>query len=46
MNFKKLITNTLAVVGAVVIVDKIINAVSTKSIKAISEALMNDIYKR
>ncbi|WP_346930809.1 hypothetical protein [Clostridium sp.] len=42
MNFKKLITNTLAVVGAVVIVDKIVNAVSNKSIKTISEALMND----
>lgn len=42
MNFKKLITNTLAVVGAVVIVDRVINVISTKSTKAISEALMND----
>jgi hypothetical protein len=42
MNFKKLITNTLAVVGAVVIVDKVVNTISTKSTKAISEALMND----
>lgn len=40
MNFKKLITNTLAIVGAVVVVDKIVNAVSNKSIKSISEALM------
>jgi len=40
MNFKKLITNTLAIVGAVVVVDKIVNAVSNKSIKTISEALL------
>lgn len=42
MNFKKLITNTLAIVGAVVIVDKVVNAISNKSTKAISEALIND----
>lgn len=44
MNFKKLITNTLAIVGAVVVVDKVVNAISNKSTKAISEALINDAF--
>ena len=39
MNLKKIITNTLAVVGAVVIVDKVIELVTTKGTKAVCEAL-------
>lgn len=39
MNLKKIITNTLAVVGAVVIIDKVIEVVTTKGTKAVCEAL-------
>ncbi|MEG1256377.1 hypothetical protein [Clostridium sp.] len=41
MNLKKLITNTLAVVGGVVIVDKVVNAVSNKSTEAISKSMID-----
>jgi len=41
MNLKKIITNTLAVVGGVVIVDKVVNVVSNKSTEAISKAMLN-----
>ena len=39
MNLRKIITNTLAVVGAVVIIDKVIEIVTTKGTKAVCEAL-------
>ncbi len=42
MNVKKLVTNTLAVVGTVAIVDRVVNAISTKGTKAISEAMLNN----
>ncbi len=42
MNFKKIITNTLAIVGAVVIIDKIVEVVTNKGTKAVCEALNAD----
>ena len=39
MNLKKIITSTLAVVGAVVIIDKVVDLITTKGTKAVCEAL-------
>lgn len=39
MNLKKIITNTLAVVGAVVIIDRIVEVVTNKGTKAVCEEL-------
>lgn len=39
MNLKKIITNTLAIVGAVVVIDKVVELVTTKSTKAVCDAL-------
>lgn len=44
MNFKKLITNTLAIVGAVVIIDKIVNVISDKGTEVISKAMLDDDF--
>lgn len=42
MNLKKIITNTLAIVGAVVIIDKIVEVVTNKGTKAVCDALNSD----
>ena len=42
MNLKKIITNTLAVVGAVVIIDKVVDLVTTKGTKAVCVALNDE----
>ncbi len=42
MKLKKLIVNALAVVGTVVIVDNVINAISNNNTKEISKKFLND----
>lgn len=42
MNLRKIITNTLAVVGAVVIIDKVVEMVTTKGTKAVCDALNDE----
>lgn len=42
MNLKKIITNTLAIVGAVVIIDKVVDLVTTKGTKAVCDALNDE----
>ena len=44
MNFKKIITNSLAIVGAVVIIDKIVDVVTNKGTKAVCDALNEDDF--
>lgn len=40
MNLKKIVVNSLAVVGAIVVTDKVVNAICNKSTKAVSEELL------
>lgn len=42
MSLRKIITNTLAIVGAVVVIDKIVEIVTTKGNEAVCNALNND----
>ena len=42
MNIKKLVVNSLAVVGAIVVIDKVVNAICEKSTKIISEDMLDD----
>lgn len=44
MNFKKLITNTLAVVGAVVIIDRIVDVIKEKGTAAVSKAMLDEDF--
>lgn len=44
MNLKKIIVNSLAVVGAIVIVDKLIEVVTDKATKVISEDMLDDNF--
>lgn len=42
MKIGKLIVNTLAVIGAIVVVDKAVSAISDKATKIISEEMLNN----
>ena len=44
MNFKKIIVNSLAVVGAIVIVDKLIEVVTDKTTKIVSEDMLDENF--
>lgn len=44
MNLKKIIVNSLAVVGAIVIVDKLIEVVTNKATKIVSEDMLDENF--